>query len=128
MNADEARDVLRLRSVLVRIPYGEPTIHAWANALYDVDVDTVKTAVTELANAGTKEIEVATIRGWLRDKRAAQRRADQVSTSALMECGCTLYTLCDQHRAVGLAGVRQARQIMTERPAQSRWSGGKVRS
>jgi hypothetical protein len=122
VNTDEARIVLRHRSLVARLPYGDQMVDAWANALCDVSELDATRAVTELANAGVKDIGIPEIRGFLRDKRAAERREGQARMSIDTGCGCTLYLLCDSHRAIGLAQIRQIRQ---QRPTQRRWRYGK---
>jgi hypothetical protein len=120
VNSDEARCVLRRLASLVKgHPYGDVKVEAWANALCDVDQADALRAVTELANGGKAEIGIPEIRGFLRDERAAQRRSGQARMSVEV-CGCTTYTMCDRHRAIGLAALKQLR--VQERPAQRRWS------
>lgn len=125
MTTDEARQVLQRRACVIRdAPYGQVMIAAWANALHDVIYADALRAVTDLANAGVTEIGIPQIRSFLRDERAAVRREGQALADD-SACGCTTFTLCDTHRAVGLAGIRQARM---QRPTARRWGLGKKES
>lgn len=109
MNADDVTRVLKLRSQLVRNPYGADTVAAWAESLADVAEHDAICAVRALAAEGVASIAIPEIRQWL---RLEQRRRDSLEQAkpTRFDCACTGTTLCDTHRRIGLDNIARIRQ------------------
>jgi hypothetical protein len=103
----DALTVLKLRLELTGETYTPSTVTAWAQALADLELDVVGPAVHAIARSGER-LTVPAIRNWLRDRRAAARRAEDMR-SPTYACGCTTLSLCDEHRDRNLDALRAIR-------------------
>lgn len=101
--------LLRLRSQLVRNPYGADTVTAWTEALADILESDATRAVRALAHNGEKSIAIPDIRAWLRGDQLARRRSE-AATPVTHQCGCTTTTLCNTHRDGNLAAIADIRK------------------